>query len=326
MKILRFLFIAALILLLINILIEFTLKQNKSAGKISVNAEDLQLRFESSLKGFGLNDEWLKKITEKDQESGTIYPSYKINLPGDLSIPEILLEVYNEFRKDSLIIESIEKRAGGKSTLAFKENKLILLSAEFNYGKNIKRERGALAFIIKNIELDNQDDSLLIESADKFNVLITPSEENLNQISFITENRKNYSVIISDEINEANYKLDASYSRLRILNVIKALSVDYANASFFIIDDSFDFHQSESFDYFNNELIKRNIKLYKLSDFILLDDEENVSEKFNTNVKELKKGETKVFVLSKEFYLLLKTDILLLKKSGVKIYNTSEIK
>jgi hypothetical protein len=326
LKFLWILFVSALVLLIANILIEFTLEKNNSVGEISVTSDDLQNRFESTLKSFGLKDDWVKKKTEKDQESRTNYPSYKITLPSDLSIPEVLLEVYSEFRKDSLIIESIEKRAGKKSTLAFKENKRILLSAEFNYGKNIKRERGALAFIIKNIELDTPDDSLLIESADKFNVLITPSEENLNQLSFITENRKNFSVIISDEINEAIYKLNASYSRLRILNVIKALSVDYANASFFIIDDSFDFYQSESFDYFNIEFVKRNIKLYRLSDFILLDDEEDISKKFDSQVKELKKGETKVFVLTKEGYSLLKTEIMLFKKSGVKIFNTSEIK
>jgi hypothetical protein len=320
------LFITALILLISNILIEFTLNKSKSAEGFSVKAEDLQFRFESSLKNFGLNDEWLKKKTEVDQLSGTNYHSYKITLPGDLSIPEVLLEVYNEFRKDSLIIESIEKREGGKSTLIFKENNLKLLSAEFNYDKNIKRERGALAFILKNIELDNPDDSLLVESADKFNVLITPSEENLSQLSFITEHRKNYSVIISDEIKEANYKLDASYSRLRILNVIKALSVDYAKATFFMIDDNFDFYQSKNFDFFVNELAKRNIKLYILSDFILLDDEESLFKKFHNHLRELKKGEIKIFVLTKEDYLSLKTEILLFKKSGVKIINISEIK
>ena len=325
-KFLWILFISALVLLIAIILIEFTLRKSNSAGELSITSDDLQNRFETTLNSFGLKDEWLKKKTEIDKTSNRNYPLYKVTLPNDLTIPEVLLEVYNEFKKDSLIIESIEKRAGEKSSWTLKENNLILLSAEFNYGKNIKRERGAVAFIIKNIKLDNLDDSLLIESAEKFNVLMTPSEENLNKLSFIKENKKNYSVIISDEISEAIYKLNASYSNLRILNVIKALSVDYMNASFFIIDDSFDFYKSDSFDYFNNELVKRNIKLYKLSDFILIDDEEDISEKFNSNIKELKKGETKVFVLTKEVYSMLTMEILLFKKSGVKIINTSEIK
>ena len=48
MKILLFLFIAALILLTANILLDFTFKKNKDTGEFSVKAEDLQFRFESS--------------------------------------------------------------------------------------------------------------------------------------------------------------------------------------------------------------------------------------------------------------------------------------
>ena len=324
-KILWLLFIAALILLTANILIELTLKKNKSSGEFSVNSKDLQTRFESTLKSFGLETEWIKKNTIKDGKSDRTYPSYNVAIPNDLSIPEVLLEIYNEFRKDSLVIESDEKRAGGKSILTLKENNLARLSAEFNYGKNIKRERGALAFIIKNIEMDNIDDSLLVETADKFNVLFTPSEENLNYLPFIVENRKSYSVIIGDEINEANYKLDASYSLLRISNVIKALSVDYANASFFVIDDNFDFYNSDKFKYFNRELEKRGIMLYKLSDFILLEGKESLFENFNRLIKNLRKGELKILVLSKNEYLQLKPEISLYKKAGLQIINISEI-
>jgi hypothetical protein len=301
------------------------MKNNRSSGEFSLNSKDLQTRFESTLKSFGFETAWIKKKTIKDGKSDRTYPLYKITLPNDLSIPEVLLEIYSEFRKDSLVIESEEKSAGGKSILTLKENNLARLSAEFNYDKNLKRERGSLAFIIKNIELGNINDSLLVEAADKFNVLFTPSEENLSYLPFIVENRKSYSVIIGDEINEANYKLDASYSLLRISNVIKALSVDYVKASFFIIDENFDFYNSDKFKYFNRELEKRGIKLYKLSDFILFENKDSISENFNRLVKDLRKGELKILVLSKNDYIQLKPEISLYKKAGVQIINISEI-
>jgi len=196
--ILWLLFIAALILLTANILIEIAMKKNKSREEFSVNSKDLQTRFESTLNSFGLETAWIEKKTIKDGKSDRTHPSYKITLPNDLSIPEVLLEIYGEFGKDSLVIESEEKSAGGKSFLTLKENNLTRLTAEFNYGKNVKRERGDLAFIIRNIELDNIDDSLLVETADKFNVMFTPSEENLSYLPYIVENRKSYSVIIGD--------------------------------------------------------------------------------------------------------------------------------
>ena len=54
--------------------------------------------------------------------------------------------------------------------------------------------------------------------------------------------------------------------------------------------------------------------------------EESLFKKFHNHLRELKKGEIKIFVLTKEDYLSLKTEILLFKKSGVKIINISEIK
>ena len=324
-KTLWVLFISALVLLTFNILLEFILKSD-DVGEFSATSGDLQVRFESSLKSFGLEDEWMKKKTVKHKNSERNYPSYQITLPLELSIPEVLLEIYNEFREDSLDIESNEKVAAGKSILTFKEDNFPLLSAEFKYSKKIKRERGALAFILENIKLNNLDDSLLVEAADKFNVIITPSEENLNHLLFITENRKNYSVLINDEIYEANYRLDASYPLLRISNVIKALSVDYANASFFVVDNNCDFYQSEKFRFFKTELEKRSINLYELSDFVQLDDKENISATFSKLVKDLSKGETKVIILTKEDYLQLKPEIALYRKGGVKILNASEVK
>jgi len=112
---------------------------------------------------------------------------------------------------------------------------------------------------------------------------------------------------------------------LRISNVIKALSVDFANASFFIIDENFDFYNSDKFKYFNTELEKRGINLYKLSDFILFDNKGSISENFNRLVKDLRKGELKILVLSKNDYLQLKPEISLYKKAGVRIINISEI-
>ncbi|MBT8378830.1 MAG: hypothetical protein KJN64_06355 [Ignavibacteria bacterium] len=323
-KTLWFLFIAALVLLIINILIDYTFKENRVENKFSLSSQDLQTRFESSLKSFGLKEEWLKKKSEKNKISNRKYPVYKIFLPGDLSIPVVLLEIYKEFETDSISIESKEIKTGGRSRLTFRTKNQLLLSAEFIYGKKIKRETGNLSFVIKDIELANLNDSLLIETADKFNVLVTPSEENINYLPFIVKHRKNYSILISDEISEPNYSLDASYSKLRILNVIKALSVDFANAAFFVIDDNFDFINSDNFEYFENELEKRYIKLKKLSDFILLHSEENLSSVFSNHVKELGEGELKIIVLSKADYLQLKPEISLFKKTGIKIVNTSE--
>jgi hypothetical protein len=324
-KLLWGLFVLAIVLLSVNIFLQFVLKKNESLESFALENKDIQDRFITTITNFGLKEEWIKKKIVDEIKTSLSYPHYKISIPTDLSIPEVFLDIYNEFKEDSLHFQSIEKKVGGRSILTLKTNNHTLLQAEFNYSNRISRDRGAIAFILQDIELDNLDDSVLVESADKFNILLVPSEENLDHLSFIRENRKNYSILINDEINDPNYKLDVSYSQLRLLNVIKALSVDYANSSFFVIDDNSDFYKSAKYNFFRDETIKRKIKLYKYTDFKFLENDESIVSVFNNEMKDLNKEENKVFLLSKNSYLHLKPDILLYKKTGVKIVNTSEI-
>jgi hypothetical protein len=314
------LFVLAVLLLGTNLFLESFSKKNDYEINYPVRIENIEGRFLSTLNNFGLKEEWIKK-----KKSSHSYSNYNVTLPADLTIPEVLLDLFNEFKNDTLIIESKEKIAGGRTTFTLKTENDFLLQAEFKYNKKFLRERGTIAFILKDIELDSVEDSVLVESAGKHSLLLIPAEENLDHLSYINENRKSFAVLISDGITDPVYKIDAKYSKLRLLNAIKALSVDYAKSSFFVIDDNSDFYASEKFSFFNEELSKRNIQLFKMTDFISLETADYLISDFNLKMKELRKDELKIFLVSKEEYLLLKPGISMFKKSGVKVINGSEI-
>ncbi len=318
-KFLWILFIIAIGLLSINIFLEFFLSKNQFKKDYAVEVENLESRFLSTLGNFGLNEEWIQKRSSED------YPIFLVSVPTDLTIPEIMLDINNEFRKDSILLTAEERNTGGKTSIKLNYVNQVLLQADFNYSKKNFRERGKIAILIKEIQFDSLEDSVLLESAEKFSILINPAEDNLDHLAFIKENRKSFVVLISDDITDPTYKLDEKYSQVRLLNVVKALSVDYSSSSFFVVDDNSEFYKSDKYKFFYNELSKRKVKMLILTDLISLENADNIITAFNLEMKDMKKDGLKIFLLSKEDYLLLKPEILLYKKNGVKIVNGSAI-
>lgn len=325
-KFLLILFTAAIFLLLVNVLVKLLPGVGETDQDFSMNQEDFEKRFLLSLKSFGLKDEWIKEKLVKGNKSSSDYHFFIIMLPNDLSIPEVLLDITDVFRNDSVKIESVEKKSAGETSLLITGNKKHLLGAEFKYSDKIKREAGTAAFVIEGVMLDNLEDSVFVESSDYFNLLLIPSAENLKHLKYIKEQRKDFSILLNDDISDPTYKLNASYSKLRLLNAIKAFSVDYSGASFFIVDDNSDFFKSARYQFFQKELEKRNVRLKKISDFIDLRENESLQQSFDEELKNLGTNGTKIFLVKKDEYLSLKPLISLYKKRGAKIVKTSAVR
>jgi hypothetical protein len=316
-------FLVALLLLLANVLVKKFV--GESDGNIQLLQKDIEFRLLNSLQSFGIKDEWIKKKEVQSPESKAKYPFLYLSVPYDLTIPEILLDITNEFRNDSLKIECEEKVSGGKTLLSIYENNRIIIRSEFTYSKKISRNGRTAAFLIDDVLPDNPEDSALIESPELFTALLNPSEENLKILKFLKEESKDYSVLIGDDIKDPVYKLKASYSRQRILNVVKALSSDYSGASFFVVDDNSEFYKSTQYDFFEKEMEKRKIKFYKISDFTDLRENEDLIAGFNKELDYPDESRTIIYLMSKDEFIFLKPEILLNKKKGMKIINISRL-
>ena len=316
------LIVSAIILLTTNIVMknyfsgdaekESNLKQNK-----------IITNFGNILQSFGIESNLIKVNDSIDKKSGRTKSFFKVQVPKDLTIPEILQELYKTFRKDSLIIKSVEKVKGGKTIFTLKNGASIILEAEFDYSKNYSRNMGSFVFIIYNANPENPSTILLLESARKLNFLIRPETRYVRSLELFANNAQQFSVLIDDEISEQKYKLAPGFSEKRIINVVKTLVTDFRNAVCFVVDDNSDFYKSSNFEVLNRELLKRNIKLFKISDFVLIDDSENLSIDFSEKVNLLRKGESAVFLLNEETYLKLMDDILKFQKMGYRVITSS---
>jgi len=313
---------SAVILIAVNIFFDSDLLINNSDVD-TIDEEEISQKFLNILAEFDIENKFIKENKLKDKHSNQEFSNFKVQVPKDLPIPEILQDVFQSFRKDSLIIQSFEKVKGSKTTLALKMGSSTLLQAEFDYAKSYSRNKGYLAFILNDVDPTNASTTALIESPAKLNLLIRPETKYLQQLEFIRNNRQQFSVLIDDDISEQKYKLGADYSERRIVTVIKTLVADFQEAVCFIIDENSNFYNSPNYEILNREFSKRKIKLFRTSDFVKLGYDETILSSFDDQMESLVSGGSIIFLVSEDAYMALNTEINKYKKKGYRIIGSS---
>ena len=314
----------AVILIAANIFFKSDLLKNGS-GEDAIDEVEISQRFLNILDEFNIEDKYIKEYKVKGKYSKEEISSFKVQVPKDLTIPEILKDVFQSFRKDSLIIQSLEKVKGSETTLVLKKGNSTILQTEFDYSKTYSRNSGYLAFIIKDVDPASASTTALIESPVKINLLIRPESKHLQQLEYINNNGQQFSVLIDDDISEQKYKLGETYSEQRVVTVIKTLVTDFQKAVCFVIDEKSNFYNSSNYDILNRELLKRKIRLFKTSEFVNLGNEETILDSFNYQMNSLASGGSIIFLVSEDSFTALNPEIKKYKKRGYRVINSSLI-
>jgi len=311
-------FLIAIIVLNIN-----DSENNLIANKTELKSGEIDSLFRLSLRNFGLLDDWIK-----ERKSSKVDNSYKVKIPKDLSIPVILAEINSNFWESGVTINSVEKKFSGRTILEIKLEDEIKLRADFDYDKNIFRSAGTAAFILENFELSSFEDSLLLEIPEPFSSLLIPSAENLVLSKYIIDKQKTFSLLLNDDIPELKYKLKDSYSQKRLKGSLLSIINDFSFAIYFFIDDQSDLFNSTVFSYLKDELVKRKIKIVKLSYLQKLNFSEMnlLISSFDTFMKNTEEGESITFLISADNFRKLLPEIKQYRKVGYKILHPSETK
>ena len=320
-SVLPILFGAAIILLISNLVLNFTDNENNlKSNKTTLRSGEIDSLFLLSLHSFGLLDDWIKK-----NESSKVEYLYKVKIPNDLSIPVILAEINSNFWESGVQINSVEKIFSGRTILEIKLEDEIKLSAIFDYDKKISRTTGTAAFILENFELSSIEDSLLLEIPEPFSPLLIPSTENLSLSQFVIYKQKTYSILLNDDIPELKYKLKGSYSENRLKGSLLSIINDFSSATYFFIDDESDLFNSSVFSYLKSELVKRKIKIVKLNHLQRLNvsDIKGLISSFDNFMKNTGEGGSITFLISAENFKKLLPEIKRYRKVGYKFVHPS---
>ncbi len=323
----QILFAAAVVLLAANIALKkFFVKSTGTEVKPKITLEKIDSIFVASLHNYGISDDWIKE-RKTSRKQKVPYKSYKVLLPKDLSIPVVLTEIYSNFSGFDVRLSSKEKKPSGKSLLSILSDDEVKLKSEFVYNDTIKRKAGKVSFLITDFELESTEDSVLLRVPEPFSIVLIPSKENNRLAKKINKLNKSYSLLLNDDIDDLDYKLNESYSIKRLRASIKAIANDFSKAVFFIIDDESDIYNSTAYELIRKEFLIRKIKLVKKSSFTELsyDDEDELKNIFDEYIELLNEDEGKTFIVDEDGLRTILPEIRKFRKVGYKFVHPSEI-
>jgi hypothetical protein len=323
-KIINILFIAAVVILIINLLFgKIFTEENNPEPVNELTLVEVDSTFRLALANLGIQDEWIR---DEDKNEDPVYLS--VQIPKDLHIVLILQEMNNVFDTSRVLFNSVEKKIGGITTLNIISGDETKLIAEINYSNKLKRNTVRVGFIIKGFGEESERDSLLIEYPEQFAILLVPSKSAEEDSKKILMKGKEYIIYLNDAINELKFKLSDNYSITRLKNSIIEIVSAFPRAIFFMMDDKSTLFNYKVYTLLREELEKRKIKLIDEINFSYLSpsEENNLTEVFNDSLKTLERGEDKLFILSAGDFLSLNPEIMKYRKIGYKFINPSAIK
>jgi hypothetical protein len=311
------------LLLLVAIILDvYTSNDRPELKKKEITAIEADSLFKQALKNFGITEKFISVRKDKKNFNDSVY---SVKVFQDVPVSLILLEMENLFFPTTAEIKSIEEVPGGKviSEIFIDDKKII--SAEFISDKNAFREKGKIGFVVYNLDY-SADNSKLLNTPEQIILLLTPSEESKRFTGKILSAGKRYALLISDEIQDLNYKIAEGYALKRNKKSFENLFKNFPSAAFIAIDDKSDLYNSAIRDFIIKELDWRKAFHVKLSAFELLETYSGSTENaFGEMIKSMNKNETKIILIdSKNFNELLPL-IPVYRKIGYRFVSATEL-
>ena len=267
-KIIEILFVAAVVLLAANLLIAKYLMEPVRYKRNLQTISPVQINqiFFDDLDAFALHRDWIKKFDPVKGDNSAL--TYSVDIPKDLPIPVVLKEIYESFYDKNVRLRTVEKILGGKTQLSIYLDNNLKLKAIFNYNEKLKREGKNIGLLIEGMdELNAGKLDYLVKFPQAYAALLVPSKASARLADTLTNYRKEYAVLLNDDINDMDYKLRGGFSPLRIKSALRTTMGAYPKALFYVIDDKSKLYNSTAFYLIKQQLQNRNILLLKLRVF-----------------------------------------------------------
>lgn len=319
---------AVIVLILVSIGIDLAEKLSEKPPVVEYNVSQIEEMFLSELDNFGIEEEWIakKKIWNNVPDSVKYY--YKIKVPMELTIPEMLLLFEQKFEQyENIAVENEEYKINGTSQLQILSGGKLKFRAQFDYNKEIGRVRPNVSFVVGELEnLSEQDKKKLLEISYPCALMLIPSPETKKIVESLSAFDKDYVILINDNLTGELYEMDSGSSKRKVRRSISNIVSNFSTSVKVFVDQKSDLFNSVLFNYVKDEFRKKKIVLYRLSTL------KNVSEKseeekrsfLQYHFNDVESNEKKVFYITAEDYVNLQTYIEKYKKKGNKFVPLSK--
>ncbi len=322
-----------IVLLLANIIYKKYIMIKIPSEKAEVSSKIIKDKFLSSVNSFGLKKEWIVQTKYKEDKNSrkkqdSVVYSYKISVPQDLPIPVILNEINSALKNENVKVISKEEKINGKSLLSIYSKNNLKLAATFVYIDEMRRKAGFVGIIISGLEnINDNETTQILNFPEQFGYLITPSKESEEFVKKHVKTKKEYILLLNDDIDELKYKLEENYSEARLKGSIRSIIGSFPKAAFMLVDDNSNLFKSSIFNFISNEIEKRKIKLIKKSSLLDItgESQKQMQSTFSNLVKSSNENWGKVIIVPAANFSLIEEEIIKLRKIGFKFINPSRV-
>ncbi len=175
--------------------------------------------------------------------------------------------------------------------------------------------------------MSSDEDSVLLKSSEPFAVIIIPSKSSEKLINVLNKNRKEYAVLLNDDISDLDFKLRESFSKNKNELSMRSIIYNYKKAICFFEDEKSDIFNSSVKNIIMNELTKRNIKLIPVNSIRKINGSSDkiLESNFNSYMENLEGNRKRLVLISAEDYYKIQPLIIKYRKTGYKFINPSQI-
>ncbi len=320
-KLLIILFSVSVILLIVHLALSFFYSGKNAHSKSELSSNEIDKKFKESLYSFAIKEEWIKAVNDK-----TNILTYKIIIPSDLPIAQILGELTKQFEDYDLSIAAEEKKINGITLSQILSANDIKLKAEFRYDKEIQRKENRASLFIYGRENREADyDSLMLNTTRDMSALLLPSKSNSIYSNWLWENGFDYAVMLNNDIVDLEFRLKDDFSEKRLKLIAQNLVVAFPHALFYVIDKNSNIYESKNYSILKKEFDKRKICFFTAGSLKFIDNNQaNLEERFSSIVRNAKADEITRVALSLDSYKSLTNELMKLTRIGYKFVKQSE--
>lgn len=321
-KLLVILFSISLLLLLSHLVLSFIYHDTNPQSISTLSDEEINKRFKESLYSFAIKEVWIKTV-----KNNSPIPFYRINVPSDLPIPQILSELIKQYDSYNIEVTAEEKKIHGRTLIKIISDRDIKLIADFRFNNEIERTGSKSSIFIYGREnREAEYDSLMFTATRDMSALLIPSKSNSAYSKWLRENGFDYAVMLNNDINDLEFRLNSDYSEKRLKLIVQNLVVSFPNALFYVIDKNSNIYSSPNYAVIKKEFNKRKIRFFTTDSLKLIDNHQpNIVETFNSIVKNVKEVDIIRIAISFDAYQSLSSELKKLIRIGYKFVKSSEL-
>lgn len=327
-RLVQFLFGIAVFFLIVNIIIGRIYHSEIPKSKKEIPSKTINQNFQSALFNLGFKAEWITSLKKRKNKPDSLKYSYLVKVPSDLPIPIVLNEINEQYDSNDVVIKNKELKINGKNKINIYSGSNLKLTADFEYDDQIKRKTVDVGFMLTDFNsLNTEEDSVLLKSSEPFAVIIIPSKSSEKLINILAENRKEFAVLLNDDISDLDFKLRENFSQNKNELSMRSIIYNYKKSICFLEDEKSDIFNSSVKKTILKELTKRKIKLIPINNFRKINGSSDkiIESNFNNFMENLEGNKKRLVVISSKDYYKIQSLIVKYRMIGYKFVNPSQV-